>query len=128
MKNKNPGIAPPIFYDLEKCPIRANLSTLCNKWSLLILTHLSFGTHRFSELLGAIPDISQRMLTQNLRMLESCNMVSRTVTASIPPRVDYKLTPLGETFLSPMEKMMQWGLRNRPALEKEHAPKQDQAA
>jgi len=117
MKNQNPGIAPPVFYNQDKCPIRRNLASLCNKWSLLILTHLSFGTHRFSELLGAVPDISQRMLTQNLRMLESMNMISRTVTPSIPPRVDYALTPLGKSFLPSLVAMMKWSAKNRTKLE-----------
>lgn len=116
MKDIPPGIAPPQFYELEKCPVRLNLGRLCNKWSLLILIHLHFGSHRFSELLGALPDISQRMLTQNLRMLEDCNMVSRKVTASIPPRVDYALTDVGKSFLKPLLRMMQWELQNRKAL------------
>jgi len=66
-ERKSPGIAPDIFYDVEFCPVRSVFASLGGKWSLLILSHLNFGTHRFSELLGAVPDISQRMLTQTLK-------------------------------------------------------------
>ena len=86
---KSPGIAPDIFYDLDFCPIRSIFASLGGKWSILILSHLNFGTHRFSEILGAIPDISQRMLTQTLRALEGDGMLIREARATIPPRVDY---------------------------------------
>lgn len=115
--SKFPGIAPDIFYDLDFCPIRSIFSKLANKWSLLILTHLNFGTHRFSELLAALPDISQRMLTQNLRSLERDGMISRKVTASVPPRVDYSLTELGRSYLEHLEGILHWSLKNRPAIE-----------
>lgn len=108
-----PKIAPSIFYKTELCPIRANISRLSGKWPLLVLAHLSFGKHRFSELLNGIPDISQRMLTQTLRSLERDGMVSRTATASIPPRVDYELTLRAESFLPILQSLMQWGFENR---------------
>ena len=114
---KSPGIAPDIFYDLEFCPIRSIFASLGGKWSLLILSHLNFGTHRFSEILGAIPDISQRMLTQTLRALEGDGMVIREARATIPPRVDYTITPLGRTFLEQMEGVLQWSLINRDQIE-----------
>ena len=112
-----PKIAPSIFYKTELCPIRHVISRLSGKWPLLILAHLSFGTHRFSELLNGIPDISQRMLTQTLRSLERDGLVNRRATASIPPRVDYELTARGETFLPMLQSMMQWGFENRSAIE-----------
>ena len=115
--SKFPGIAPDIFYDLGFCPIRSVFSKLANKWSLLILTHLNFGTHRFSELLAALPDISQRMLTQNLRSLERDGMISRKVTASVPPRVDYSVTELGRSYLEHLEGILHWSLKNRPTIE-----------
>lgn len=114
MTQKNPpNIAPSIFYKTELCPIRAVISRLTGKWPLLILAHLSFGKHRFSELLSGIPDISQRMLTQTLRSLERDGLVNRTVTASIPPRVDYTLTDRAYTLLPTIQSLMQWGLENR---------------
>jgi len=112
-----PRIAPDIFYDLSFCPIRTVFKGLSGKWSILIVTHLSFGTHRFSELLSGIPDISQRMLTQTLRSLERDGMVKRTAHASIPPRVDYQLTELGQSYLNGLEGMLQWCLKNRSSIE-----------
>lgn len=116
MRQKPPGIAPDIFYDLEFCPIRSVYARLSQKWGLLILTHLNFGTHRFSELLAAIPDISQRMLTQSLRSLERDGMITRKVTASIPPRVDYTITATGSSFLAELEGLLHWSLQNRDAI------------
>ncbi len=114
---KSPAIAPDIFYDLDFCPVRSIFSSLGGKWSVLIISHLNFGTHRFSELLGAIPDISQRMLTQNLRSLERDGLIIREARATIPPRVDYTITPLGQSFLKQMEGVLQWSLLNRDEIE-----------
>lgn len=116
-KRKTPGIAPDIFYDLDFCPIRSVYSKLSGKWVVLILTHLNFGTHRFSELLAAIPDISQRMLTQSVRSLERDGFVFRKVTASVPPRVDYSITEFGRAYLEELESILQWSLRNRARIE-----------
>lgn len=116
-KRKNPGIAPDIFYDLDFCPVRSTYSKLSSKWIVLILTHLNFGTHRFSELLAAIPDISQRMLTQSVRQLERDGFVSRKVTASVPPRVDYSITEFGRTYLEEVESILHWSLKNRARIQ-----------
>ena len=112
-----PNIAPPIFYEQEACPIRNVLQQHLGKWPILTLTHLSFGQHRFTELLHGIPDISQRMLTQTLRNLEKDGLISRTVTPSIPPRVDYDLTPLGNTILPTLESLLEWGATHRKEIE-----------
>lgn len=120
-----PGIAPSIFYKLELCPIRAIVSKVSGKWPMLVLAHLSFGQHRFSELLHGIPDISQRMLTQTLRALEADGLISRHVHASIPPRVDYDLTARGKTLLPLIQNLMQWGLENRKDIEKTREDAQD---
>ena len=112
-----PNIAPPIFYQQEACPIRNVLQPHLGKWPVLTLMHLSFGQHRFTQLLHAIPDISQRMLTQTLRNLEKDGLISRRVTASIPPRVDYDLTKLGQTILPILEGFLSWGAKNRAHIE-----------
>lgn len=112
-----PNIAPPIFYQAEACPIRNVLQAHLGKWPVLVLTHLSFGQHRFTELLHAVPDISQRMLTQTLRNLEKDGFISRHVTASIPPRVDYDLTQLGTTILPILEQLLAWGATHRTQIE-----------
>ena len=69
-KPDEPGKAPQTFYDPTLCPIRNVLEAITDKWSMLVITHLKFGEHRFSELKRALPDISQRMLTLTLRNLE----------------------------------------------------------
>lgn len=112
-----PNIAPPIFYDQAACPVRNVLQVHLGKWPVLILIHVSFGQHRFTELLNAIPDISQRMLTQTLRNLEKDGLVSRHVTACIPPRVDYDITKLGQTLLPVLESLLEWGASQRTLIE-----------
>jgi len=116
-----PNIAPEIFYQQDACPIRHVLQPHLGKWPVLVLTHLSFGQHRFTELLRAVPDISQRMLTQTLRNLEKDGLISRHVTASIPPRVDYDLTKLGGTILPVLESLLAWGATNRAQIERNRA-------
>ncbi len=116
-KKPPPGIAPTEFYDPALCPVRNVLAQIGDKWSLLVITHLKFGQHRFSELANALPDISQRMLTQTLRKLEREGLVLRTVTPTIPPRVDYELTRLGRSLLSPLEILSSWALERRPEVE-----------
>ena len=115
---KPPNIAPPVYYDLKLCPVRNVLAEIGDKWSLIILSHLQFGEHRFSELLNGVPDISQKMLTQTLRKLERIGLVSRKVTPTTPPRVDYKLTNLGTSFLEPLRGLSIWALEKRPKIEK----------
>jgi len=113
----NPKKAPDVFYDTTLCPIRSVLGLLGRKWPSLILCHLSFGSHRFSELRGAIPDISQRMLAQTLRELERDGLISRVEKPGMPPRVDYTLTQIGESYIEPLQEMMSWGARYKERIE-----------
>ncbi len=115
---KSPNKAPDAYYKVELCPVRSVLGQIGDKWSLLIITHLTFGSHRFSELQGAIPDISQRMLTQTLRKLERDGLVLRTMTPTIPPRVDYEMTDLGKSLLDPLASLSKWALQKRSDIEK----------
>lgn len=108
-----PGKAPEIFYNEDICPVRNVLGLLGRKWPSLILCHLSFGSHRFSELRGAIPDISQRMLAQTLRELERDGLITRDMEPAVPPRVDYTLTPLGESYIEPFQGLMNWGAKHQ---------------
>lgn len=118
MKIRNPpNKAPAEFYDPVLCPVRNVISQIGDKWSLLVITHLRFGSHRFSELLNALPDISQRMLTLSLRKLEREGLVLRTVTPSTPPRVDYELTKLGQSLVGPLGILSKWALEKRPLIE-----------
>jgi DNA-binding HxlR family transcriptional regulator len=90
------------------CPSRQLLDRIGDKWSVLIVIALSDGSRRYSELAARIEGVSQKMLTQTLRGLERDGMVRRTVHASVPPRVDYELTPLGRTLLTPITALEQW--------------------
>lgn len=112
-----PGKAPELFYDVEVCPIRNLLGLLGRKWPSLILCHLSFGSHRFSELRGAIPDISQRMLAQTLRELERDGLLTRDMSPGVPPRVDYALTPLGESYIEPLQNTLSWGAKHQARID-----------
>lgn len=103
---------PPGF-DAKLCPIRTVLDQIGDKWSLLAISELQQGTRRFSELGRAIPDISQRMLTYTLRKLERDGLVSRKVTPSIPPRVDYAITELGRSLSKPLSEMSRWAEEKR---------------
>lgn len=90
----------------------AVLQRIGDKWSLLIVSVLADGPKRFSELRREIPSISQRMLTLTLRGLERDGLVSRTVTPSIPPRVDYELTQLGQSLRKPVCALAEWAMAN----------------
>lgn len=88
------------------------LSRIGDKWTVLVVATLGDGPRRFNELRREIPSVSQRMLTLTLRNLERDGLVSRTVTPSIPPRVDYELTALGHSLLKPITALTQWALQN----------------
>ena len=101
----------------EKCPIRDVLDRIGDRWSLLVLATLGeAGTLRFTALKAQIDDISQRMLAQTLRRLEQDGFVLRTMYPTIPPRVDYTLTPLGKSFMKPMQGLVAWADRNHGAV------------
>jgi DNA-binding HxlR family transcriptional regulator len=93
------------------------LSRIGDKWSVLVVMALKDGSRRFSELQRAIPGVSQRMLTLTLRGLERDGLVARTVTPSIPPRVDYELTSLGHSLQEPVIALGEWALRNMPQIQ-----------
>jgi DNA-binding HxlR family transcriptional regulator len=92
------------------------LSRIGDKWTVLVVSTLGDGGKRFNELRREIPSVSQRMLTLTLRNLERDGLVSRTVTPSIPPRVDYALTELGCSLLKPVNALSQWALDNVEAI------------
>jgi DNA-binding HxlR family transcriptional regulator len=90
------------------CPTRQVLDRIGDKWTALIMGMLEQGPQRFSELQRSIGGISQKMLTQTLRSLERDGLVNRTVYAEVPPRVEYALTPLGETLCTPLAAIRLW--------------------
>ena len=103
-------------FDAGNCPVRDVLGQLGDKWSTLIIGLLGEKTHRFGELRRSIPDISQRMLTQTLKDLQRDGLVDRAVFATVPPSVEYKLTPLGRSLLSPLGMLIEWAEMHHGAI------------
>jgi DNA-binding HxlR family transcriptional regulator len=92
------------------------LSRIGDKWTVLVVQTLGQGPRRFNELRREIPSVSQRMLTLTLRNLERDGLVSRTVTPTIPPRVDYELTELGQSLQKPICGLATWAMDNVDAI------------
>lgn len=96
----------------QHCPTRLVLDRIADKWSVLIIGRLSTGTQRFRGLQRDIDGISQKMLTQTLRGLERDGIVSRVVFPTVPPRVEYSLTPLGLTLVDMLDAIRRWAEAN----------------
>jgi DNA-binding HxlR family transcriptional regulator len=92
------------------------LARVGDKWTVLVVSTLGDGPKRFNELRKALGSISQRMLTLTLRALERDGLVTRTVTPTNPPRVDYELTRLGRSLLEPVSELDLWARKNRAAI------------
>ena len=90
------------------CPTRQVINRIGDRWSLLVLYSLEGGTLRFQQLRRTVDGISQKMLTQTLRALERDGLISRTVYASVPPRVEYALTPLGASLSQTIAEIRTW--------------------
>ena len=97
------------------------LSRIGDKWTVLVVQTLAEGPKRFNELRREIPSVSQRMLTLTLRNRERDGLVSRTVTPSIPPRVDYELTELGQSLQKPICGLANWATENVEAIHEAQA-------
>lgn len=99
----------------DTCPIRQVVSKFGDKWSMLILStldHSESGVMRYSEIQRHIPDCSQKMLSQTLKKLETSHLVSRTIYAVVPPRVEYALTDLGRSLMPCLNNLFAWALEN----------------
>jgi len=108
---------PGTLHVAENCrAVSEVLARVGDKWTVLVVWTLGDGTKRFNELRRALGSISQRMLTLTLRGLERDGLVSRTVFPTIPPRVDYALTPLGRSLLEPVQALGVWARQNRTAI------------
>ncbi len=113
MSVDNIDVTDQIEVDHSNCRrVAPILARVGDKWSILTVMNLAGGSKRFSELRRGIDGISQRMLTLTLRGLERDGFVARTVTPSIPPRVDYELTPLGRSLCEPVMALGGWAQAN----------------
>ncbi len=95
--------------DIEKCPVETALDVLAGKWKILILWYLRSDTLRFSELQKKLPRTTEKMLIQKLRELEKDNIVHREVYPVVPPKVEYSLTPYGESLKPILKQLYLWG-------------------
>ncbi len=109
----------PAEHIAENCVLVSDvLSRVGSKWSILVIGALGPGPRRFNELKREVQGVSQRMLTLTVRGLERDGLITRTVTPSIPPRVDYALTDLGRSVLEPASWLGRWAINNRTAIER----------
>ena len=95
--------------ELPECPVATTVQLIGNKWKLLIIRNLLVRPWRFNELQKSLDGISQKVLTDNLRSMETDGIITRTVYAEVPPRVEYALSPLGESMRPIHNSMQAWG-------------------
>ena len=95
--------------ELPACPVETTLMLIGDKWKVLILRDLMPGTKRFGELKKSVGNVSQKVLTSQLRDMEANGLVTRQVSAEVPPRVEYSLTDLGRSLKPILDAMWTWG-------------------
>lgn len=95
--------------ELPECPVATTVQLIGNKWKLLIIRNLLAGNQRFTDFIKTIPGLSKKVLTDNLRALESDGLIEREVFAEVPPRVEYSLSELGKTLKPILDAMFEWG-------------------
>lgn len=98
-----------IIKELPACPVETTLMLIGDKWKVLILRDLLSGTKRFGELKKSIGNVSQKVLTAQLRDMENNGLISRKVYAEVPPKVEYTLTELGQSLKPILDAMQNWG-------------------
>lgn len=102
--------------ELPACPVETTLTLIGDKWKVLILRDLLTGTKRFGELKKSIGNVSQKVLTAQLRTMEENGLLTRTVYAEVPPRVEYTLTDLGKSLKPILDAMWNWGEEYKASL------------
>lgn len=95
--------------ELPPCPVETTLMMIGDKWKVLIIRELLPGTERFNEIHHSIDGISQKVLTQKLREMESDGLLERKVYAEVPPKVEYSLTELGKSLGPVLDSLKEWG-------------------
>lgn len=98
-----------VIKELPACPVETTLTLIGDKWKVLILRDLLTGTKRFGELKKSLGNVSQKVLTAQLRDMEESGLINRKVYAEVPPRVEYSLTVLGESLNPILDAMKCWG-------------------
>ncbi|NJR24033.1 MAG: helix-turn-helix transcriptional regulator [Richelia sp. CSU_2_1] len=99
-------------FERANCPVERTLEVIGGRWKVLILRELFQGVKRFNELQRAVNGITQKMLTQQLREMESNGIVHREIYLQVPPKVEYSLTPLGKSLKPIIESMHEWGVQH----------------
>ncbi len=117
MKNNDEPTRAKDFILRENCPQRRIHYILNGKWTSMVLYALSHGTMRTGQLERALPGVSKKMLTQTLREVEASGLVRRNVFDVVPPKVEYSLTELGQTFVEPLRALYDWAETNSSALD-----------
>ena len=102
--------------ELPACPVDTTLTLIGDKWKVLILRDLMPGTKRFGELKKSVGNVSQKVLTAQLRAMEESGLISRKVYAEVPPRVEYTLTQLGKSLKPILDAMQNWGEEYKASL------------
>ena len=102
---------------MVSCEVETTLQIIGGRWKVLIIRELLLGVRRFGELQRALPGVTQKMLTQQLREMEQHEIVHRKVYAEVPPKVEYSLTPLGESLQPILHAMHEWGAKHLHEIE-----------
>ena len=95
--------------ELPNCPVETTLMLISDRWKVLIIRDLLEGTKRFGELKKSLGNVSQKVLTSNLRSMEESGLLTRKVYAEVPPRVEYSLTNHGQSLMPVLHAMYNWG-------------------
>ena len=117
--NKTAAATAPTPPVLPACPVETTLTLISDKWKVLILRDLLSGTKRFGELKKSIGHVTQKVLTAQLRQMEESGLLTRTVYAEVPPRVEYTLTELGYSLKPFLDAMLVWGENYKKKVETE---------
>ncbi|MEO5806385.1 MAG: helix-turn-helix domain-containing protein [Devosia sp.] len=97
------------------CPVEAALDIVSGKWKAVLIFHILGGTKRFNQLSRLVPGVTQRMLTTQLRELEADGVIARVVYPQVPPKVEYSITPFGETLTPVLQALALWSQNHAPS-------------
>ena len=116
MSAANTPVREPAVQDIPCQPVADVLARIGDKWTVMVIGYLSTGPKRYTQIAQFVEGISQRMLTLTLKGLEQDGLVTRTLHAAVPVRVDYELTDLGRSLLEPLKMLYSWAVEHRDAV------------